>query len=108
MTTNQDPIETAPEMLHVDDWVRMPAKNPTEWAVKAWLAIYRLRLDVRSYFDGITRMARITTTYEGKRWRLMGASRMGDVWLAEDPLQVNGYDRRVDVAKCTDWEVTCV
>lgn len=105
---NQDPIETATEMTHIDDWVREPAKNSTEWAVKAWLAIYRLRPDVRSYFDGTARMARITTTYEGERYKLVGASRMGDVWLAKDPLRVSGYDLRVDVAKCTDWEVTCV
>lgn len=41
--------------------------------------------------------------YKGKRYRCTGASRMGDVWLAEDFSRDSGYDLRVNVGECSDW-----
>ena len=43
-------------------------------------------------------------TYEGKRYKVTGASRMGDVWLAEDFTRLQGYDKRVDVTDCSEWK----
>lgn len=39
--------------------------------------------------------------YEGTRWRVVGASRLGDVWLSKNFEREHGYDKRVDVEKCT-------
>jgi hypothetical protein len=30
---------------------------------------------------------------------------MGDVWITKHLDRENGYDDRVDIADCTDWEV---
>ncbi len=45
-------------------------------------------------------------TYENKRWRVTGASRLGDVWLASDFTRDCGYDTRVNVDACTEWGPT--
>lgn len=42
-------------------------------------------------------------TYEGKRYRCTGASRLGDVWLTADFKRKTGYELRVDLSKCTLW-----
>jgi hypothetical protein len=31
---------------------------------------------------------------------------MGDVWLTKHFERENGYDLRIDIDDCTDWEVT--
>lgn len=49
---------------------------------------------------------RLFCTFEGRRWRVTGCSRMGDVWLAVDPRRITGYDRRVCVDSCSAWSST--
>jgi hypothetical protein len=44
--------------------------------------------------------------YEGKRYRVTGASRLGDVWLSADFAREYGYELRVDVEKCSVWGPT--
>lgn len=46
--------------------------------------------------------------YEGKTWRVTGASRFGDIWLAKDLNRDAGYDLRVDfdLNKLTNWRST--
>lgn len=50
---------------------------------------------------------RLYVTYEGKRYRVTGASRLGDIYLATSISRENGsgYDRRVPLnfAKLTEW-----
>src|SRR5690606_35641309 len=41
-------------------------------------------------------------TFEGRRWRVVGASRMGDVWLTED-FDSEQYTRRVNLDDCSEW-----
>ena len=38
--------------------------------------------------------------------RVLGASRMGDVWLTKHFERVNGYDIRPDVDECSEWGKT--
>lgn len=63
---------------------RLPAANQLDFA--EWIARYRLFCD-----------------WKGKRWRVTGASRMGDVWLASDFERDVGYDDRVDLEECSNW-----
>jgi hypothetical protein len=37
------------------------------------------------------------------RYRVTGASRMGDIWLVHDFECETGYDHRVNVADCHEW-----
>lgn len=47
---------------------------------------------------------KLFATYEGKRYRVTGCSRLGDVWLHSD-LAYDGisYEERVDVDACSEW-----
>jgi len=48
-----------------------------------------------------------TQLYRGaSRLSCIGCSRMGDVWLTKHFERENGYDLRIDIDDCTDWEVT--
>jgi len=42
-------------------------------------------------------------TYKGKKYRVTGCSRMGDIWITLDFTRSCGYEDRVDVAQCSTW-----
>jgi hypothetical protein len=90
-------------MTHVDDWLDEPATDETQRLVKEWLEHFRrpaVKKDYQWLRDRI-----VTCDYEGKRMRCIGCSRLGDVWLTFDFSRENGYDMRIDVTKCSNWEV---
>lgn len=86
--------------IHVDDFIddyesdayaafvlnyfRSNATNYSRWA--PWMKAHKL-----------------FCTWEGKRYRVTSASRLGDVWLSADFDCECGYDRRVDIDKCSEW-----
>lgn len=89
------------EPLHVDEFIwnhfgddkyarfffmlhRLPAAVQMDW--QEWISQYKL-----------------FCTYKGERFRVTGASRLGDVWLARDFNKDTGYDLRVDVQECSEW-----
>lgn len=45
-------------------------------------------------------------TYQGERYRLIGASRLGDVWLTKTFSRSHGYDVRVLIAECSEFSDT--
>lgn len=78
-----DPYATWVLML-----MRLPAANKHRWA--EWIKQYKL-----------------FCTYEGKRYRVTGASRFGDVWLHSDFEKDYGYEHRIpDLKKCSNWSAT--
>lgn len=42
-------------------------------------------------------------TYEGKRYRVTGCSRLGDIWLQPNHELDRGYEKRVYVTDVSDW-----
>ena len=88
-------------MPHIDDWLDDPATGPAE--VKGWLEHFRRPAIDKDYKWLAER--KLFCTYNGKRYRCIGCSRMGDVWLTEHFERENGYDLRIDIDGCTDWEV---
>ena len=42
-------------------------------------------------------------SWKGKRYRVTGASRLGDIWLTSDFCKETGYEHRVDLTECSDW-----
>lgn len=42
--------------------------------------------------------------WQGKRYRCVGASRLGDVWLKGDGPLNAFYDHRVDIAELYEWQ----
>ena len=88
-------------MPHIDDWLDDPATGPAD--VKEWLEHFRRPAIEKDYKWLAAR--KLFCTYEGARYRCIGCSRMGDVWITKHFERENGYDDRVDIADCTGWEV---
>ena len=94
-------------MTHVDDWIDTPTILLPETRGEAYAKFFFLlrrtpawmHYTMAEWFDPY----KLFCTYEGHRWRVTGASRLGDIWLAEDFQQESGYDKRVDLALCSEW-----
>ena len=82
-------------MRHVDDFIDDPTSDP--YAAK-WFESFR-RPAVDKFRE--PNPDKLFATYEGARYRVVGCSRLGDVWLTTDVSRENGYDKRVDVDKCS-------
>jgi hypothetical protein len=74
-------------------------------AVKAWLNVFRTPAFMQSCCKEWLASQVITVEYEGTRYRLVGCSNMGDVWLAADLNRESGYDKRVMVDDLSNWQV---
>lgn len=87
-------------MMHVDDFIDDTA---TDRYAASWFESYR-----RPAIDKARKPdeRKLFATYEGKRYRVTGCSRLGDVWLSADFNREWGYEKRVDVAKCSEWSAS--
>lgn len=88
---------------HIDDWIELPPSNDQEKLVKEWFDHFR-RPAVQKDYKWLAARS-VFCTFEGKRMRCNGASRFGDVWLTYNHIKDTGYDMRVDVAGCSNWEI---
>lgn len=85
---------------HVDDFV----SDYKQDAYARWVLLhFRLPATQQNRFWQFMKEHKLFCTYEGARYRCIGASRLGDVWLTSDFSRENGYEKRVDVSKCEDW-----
>lgn len=97
--------------MHIDEWlddVVMEEISEGEKAARLYLEVFRFPAWKQSLLLPLLACKSIFCTYEGKRYRCTGASRMGDVWLTRDFKKSSGYDSgmRVDVDKVADWGAT--
>lgn len=91
-------------MTHIDDWIDSPCcRDDGERYAKFVFFYFRYPAWAKMAFAQWMRQFPLFCTYGGKRYRCTGASRMGDVWLAENFNRESGYDLRVDVTQCSDW-----
>jgi hypothetical protein len=97
-----------PPMTHVDDFIDSFEFNEPESVVYAkWLFNqFRLPATLKMKFDIILDHFPLFAVYEDEIYRVTGASRMGDVWLAIDFNRTTGYDKRVLVSQITEWSNT--
>ena len=72
--------------------------------VKEWLEHFR-RPAVDKDYEWLRSKKLFCTYKDGKRYRCIGCSRMGYVWLTEDFGWERCYDKRVDIDECSNWEV---
>lgn len=91
---------------HVDDWLDAPAKDEGEKWAKEFLEHCRRPAVEKDYAWIAANPLFCTYKGDGERWRVLGASRMGDVWLTKHFDRVNGYDIRADVDDCSEWSKT--
>lgn len=96
-----------PDILHVDDFIDdsfEPWPDIGDSAHARWFFLHRRLPAMLFYsFQKYIEPIHLYCTYEGVRYRVTGASRMGDVWLTTNLLQDTGYEKRVDVRKCTKF-----
>jgi len=89
-----------PVMRHVDDFLDDIHSDPYAcWIINH----FRLPAIHKARFARFMDIHRLFCTYDGKRYRVIGASRMCDVWLTADFSRDHGYDHRVDPMKCSAW-----
>lgn len=84
-------------MRHVDDFIEDSSSD--KYAAR-WFDLFRrpALVKLREPND-----AKLFATFQGKRYRVTGCSRLGDVWLHSDPDADTSYERRVDVDECSEW-----
>jgi hypothetical protein len=98
------------EPMHVDDWVQIASmeNNPLVKYAAIFLLIHRLPSVVEyAMYEVLPETApdkmKLFCTYQGKRYRVTGASRMGDVWLQTNFDKDHGYLLRVTPTHCSEW-----
>jgi len=85
---------------HVDEFIddhRMDAY------ARFFLHLHRLPAGWQMAFAPFMRHFKLFCDYKGERFRVTGASRLGDVWLVKDIHQDTGYDHRVEIDHCSKW-----
>lgn len=81
---------------HVDEYIDDYRGNKyARW----FLFLKRLPVGLQSDFNIWIKDFRLFADYGGKRVRVTGASRLGDVWITSNHAQDCGYERRVDVSE---------
>ena len=94
------------EMMHVDEWLDTPSDNRGENYAKFVLNYKRMPAWQQTAFAEWMKPFMLFCEYEGQTYRVTGASRMGDVWLTSNYYQESGYEKRVDIDKCSKWGKT--
>ncbi len=84
-------------MRHVDDFIDDPAAD--RYAASWFESFRRPAVDKIDHPDE----RKLFATYEGRRYRVTGCSRLGDVWLHSRFTEDTRYEQRVDVDACSDW-----
>lgn len=94
------------ELKHVDAWLDSPVSPESRAEAAARLVCEVSRMPAWKSMIYQCFMPSVTCEYEGSRYRLIGASRFGEVYLTHVSAQSMGYTHRVAITSCTNWEVT--
>ncbi len=86
--------------VHVDDFI----DDHTENAYARFVLDYFRRSAVAlEDFRPFMEQHKLFCSYVGERFRVTGASRLGDICLSRDFERETGYELRVSVDLCSDW-----
>jgi hypothetical protein len=88
-------------MKHVDDFIDSDFGKDryARWVLNH----FRLPAILKSDFSEFMKDHKLFCNYKGKKYRVTGASSLGDIWLAKDFNRESDYDLRVDCAECSEW-----
>jgi len=100
-----------PDNLNLDEWLDRPSAlmgDPVLSYVHFWLHIARLPAWQSALYRQVMAEHKLYVTYAGHRYRVTGASRYGDIWLARDLDRTSGYDLRIpfSLVTLTNWGPT--
>ena len=107
VASDEDSAEKEPQ--HVDDFINYGSKigrEPVENEYYARWVLHHFRLPalMMNAFEEFMSDNLLFCDYEGEQYKVIGASRMGDVWLTKDFSRRHGYDARVLVERCSNWK----
>ena len=94
---------------HVDDFIDhgVPGERGQEdhnTSYARWvLAQFRFPASLAMATGKFIRRNKLFCTFRDEKYRVTGASRMGDIWLTKDFNQHTGYQTRVNVSDCSNW-----
>lgn len=99
-----NPTEAIGKITHVDDFIdtSFSGHRYARW----FFFLHRLAAVYAIDWEEFISQYLLFCTYQGTRWRVTGASRFGDIWLAKDFNRTMGYDKRVNLAECSEWSPT--
>lgn len=88
---------TRVEPRHVDDFIDDPT---TDRYAASWFESFR-----RPAWDKLKEPdpRKLFATWQGVRYRVVGCSRLGDVWLNANFSEDTSYRHRVGVDECSEW-----
>jgi hypothetical protein len=94
------------ETLHVDTWIMsLTGEESEETIYAAWFfAVYR-QSPYMGYLRYLLKPQELFCTYQGKKWRVMGCSRLGPIWLRRPEIKTEQpyKELAVPVVHCTNW-----
>lgn len=91
-------------MTHVDDFIdQLEPSSANELYARWFFLLFRFPAMTKAQFRTFLEPYKLFCEYGGRRYRVTGCSRMGDVWLSADFKRDCGYELRVDVADCSAW-----
>ncbi len=88
------------QIKHVDDYID---DHKGDKYARFVLMLFRLPAILSLDFTEWTKQYKLFCIYKNTRYRVTGASRLGDIWLALDFNRDCGYDLRVNLAECSSW-----
>lgn len=93
------------EEEHVDNFIEdgFAYRSDEEKYARFFLTLKRLSAHLQADFRDMISEYKLFCMYEGKKYRVTGASRLGDVWLSLDHNKEDGYTKRVMHTQCTNW-----
>lgn len=100
---------TDKEFTHIDDFIDYGSSisagfnDENELYARWMLDHFRRPATTKMAFDRFYNDKKLFATYSGERYRVTGASRMGDVWITKDFDQKDGYQNRVMVDELSEW-----
>lgn len=68
-----------------------------------FIMLHRLPAMMKMSMSQQINQYKLFCTYEGSRYRVTGASRLGDIWLTADFDQDTGYQHRVLLSECSEF-----
>lgn len=93
--------------IHVDNFIDFGSRhnNDDEAEVYARYVLLHFRLNAvcRSAFRHYINQMPLYCTWDNRRWKVIGASRMGDIWLTSKFADERGYETRVVIDECSTW-----
>lgn len=99
--------EESKEFKHVDEFIdfgSMMIEPPENEDYARWVLNYfRHPAILKNAFKPFMKEHKLFCEYKNKKYRVIGASRLGDVWLTSNFEAENGYEHRICVDECSNW-----